>query len=118
MSEYTGNVGDFLWARVSYRDGSSVMDDPVTALDERNDDPAETPEGIQTDFDSDETESAGTANAVQPDPTPPGDGTTPSTGIEEMEISVYENVPSTGYVGMPIEGPDGQECGGHGTGQP
>ena len=32
-------VGQFLWAEVRYRDGESVDDDPVTALDERNDDP-------------------------------------------------------------------------------
>ncbi len=59
---------------------------------------------------------AGTANAVQPDPDPPTEGTTPGTGVVEMEMSVYENVPSTGYVGMPIAnlgdrnmigGPDG-----------
>ena len=33
-----GDVGDFLWAMVEYRDGYSMMDDPYTALDERNDD--------------------------------------------------------------------------------
>ena len=27
-----------MWAQVHYRDGASVVDDPVTALDERNDD--------------------------------------------------------------------------------
>ena len=36
MSEYTGDVGDFLWAMVEYRDGKSVVDDVVTVLDERN----------------------------------------------------------------------------------
>ena len=104
MSEYTGKAGQFLLARVSYRDGFSEVDDPVTALDERNDDPAETPEGIQTDFDSDIMVSASTANAVQPDPDPTPEGTTPDTGVVEMEMSVYENTPSTGYVGMPIAG--------------
>ena len=102
MSEYTGSVGEFLWARVSYRDGASLVDDPVTALDDRNYDAAGTL--IPDAGDTDEMESAGTANAVQPDPDPPTGGTMPDTGVEEMEISVYENVPSTGYVGMPIEG--------------
>ena len=32
-------VGKFLWAMVEYRDGASVEDGPVTAMDERNDDP-------------------------------------------------------------------------------
>ena len=102
MSEYTGSVGEFLWARVSYRDGASDVDDPVTALDDRNYDEAGTL--IPDAGDTDEMESAGTANAVQPDPDPPTGGTMPDTGVQEMEISVYENVPSTGYVGMPIEG--------------
>ena len=31
-----GDVGDFLWAMVEYRDGYSMVDDPFTALDERN----------------------------------------------------------------------------------
>ena len=34
-----GQVGYFLWAMVDYRDGYSMENDPVTALDERNDDP-------------------------------------------------------------------------------
>ena len=34
-----GQVGNFLWAMVDYRDGYSRENDPVTALDERNDDP-------------------------------------------------------------------------------
>ena len=119
MSEYRGNVGEFLWAMVRYRDGKSVMDDPVTALDERNDDPTTTPteqhrlqdrdaEGNLDDSDqlhhnSDEMKDAGTDRAVQPDPDPPGDGMTPDTGVVMIDRMVYENVPSTGYVGMPIE---------------
>ena len=39
-SEYTGTLGNFIWAKVRYRDGAGVEDDPVTALDERNDNPA------------------------------------------------------------------------------
>ena len=35
---FTGMAGNFVWAQVHYRDGASVVDDPVTALDERNDD--------------------------------------------------------------------------------
>ena len=33
---WTGEVGDFLWAMVEYRDGHNDDDDPVTATDERN----------------------------------------------------------------------------------
>ena len=39
MATFTGDVGSFVWSQVHYRDGASVVDDPVTALDERNDDP-------------------------------------------------------------------------------
>ena len=35
-SMYTGQIGQFLWALVDYRDGASLEDDPVTAHDERN----------------------------------------------------------------------------------
>ena len=47
---YQGKVGEYLWVRVDYRDGASVEDDPVTALDERNDNPATSATGdnIQT----------------------------------------------------------------------
>ncbi len=38
-SSYTGDAGAFVWAMVDYRDGASVENDPVTALDERNDNP-------------------------------------------------------------------------------
>ena len=37
--EHRGSVGSFVWAMVDYRDGASMDDDPVTALDERNDNP-------------------------------------------------------------------------------
>ena len=40
-----GKVGDFLWAMVDYRDGYSKENDPVTALDERNDDPDDGDDG-------------------------------------------------------------------------
>ena len=33
---WTGDVGDFLWAMVEYRDGHNDDDDPITATDERN----------------------------------------------------------------------------------
>ena len=120
MAEHTGNVGEFLWVMVEYRDGKSVVDDPVTALDERNDDP-ETPNTTEQHrlqdrdedgnvvasdnlhHNSDETREAGTTRAVQPDPDPPGDGMTPDTGVVMIDRMVYENVPSTGYVGAPIE---------------
>ena len=132
----TGQVGNFLWAMVDYRDGYSMENDPVTALDERNDDGPGT-DGIfgtnddspieqhklqnqQDDtlfYNSDEMEEAVTDNAVQTDPgTGTGPGGTPSTEPILMDRMVYENVPSTGYVGMPlgmlgtrdmIGGPDG-----------
>ena len=104
MPEFTGSVGDFVWAMVDYRDGASVMDDPVTALDERDDDPGTDPTPVETNHESDEMAFAGTKNAVQPDLDPPGDGMTPATGVEEITRMVYENVPSTGYVGNPIGG--------------
>ena len=130
-----GQVGNFLWAMVDYRDGYSMENDPVTALDERNDDPGtdgifgtgddapiETRKlvGNVVDtlfYNSDEMESAVTDNAVQTDPT---GGTLPdqmpSTEPILMDRMVYENVPSTGYVGIPLDmlgtrdmigGPDG-----------
>ena len=117
MSEYTGNVGQFLWAMVRYRDGASVVDDPVTALDERNDNPeteqlteqrsrlqdrdakGDVVDGDTLFYNSDEMATSSTANAVQPDPDPPGDGMTPGTGVVTIDRMVYENVPSTGYVG-------------------
>ena len=128
----TGQVGNFLWAMVDYRDGYSMENDPVTALDERNDDFLGTPTIIEQhklpddpanpqvdtlDYNSDEMEEAVTDNAVQTDPgTGTGPGETPSTEPILVDRMVYENVPSTGYVGMPlgmlgardmIGGPDG-----------
>ncbi len=121
MYMHTGTVGQFLHARVSYRDGASVMDDPVTALDERNDYPGP---GTPTDssaqnfvenkkfmsggadtlyYNSDEMATSSTANAVQPDPDPTTDPDAPATGVERFELMVYENVPSTGYVGDPLQ---------------
>ena len=124
-SEYTAEVGEFVWAEVRYRDGASVENDPVTALDERNDDP-ETGDTENKKFGSDASDNTahnsdemieeGTVNAVQTDPDPPDDPDAPATGVVLMERMVYENVPSTGYVGDPIEdlgdrdeigGPDG-----------
>ena len=130
-----GQVGKFLWAMVDYRDGYSMENDPVTALDERNDGPGtdgifgtgdDTPietrklVGAVPDtlfYNSDEMESAVTDNAVQTDPsTGGGPDQTPSTEPILMDRMVYENVPSTGYVGIPLDmlgtrnmigGPDG-----------
>ena len=102
-----------------YRDGASVEDDPVTALDERNDNPGTDNETEQHKFqdvdengdadqdalhhNSDRMEMAVTDNAVQPDPDPGEDAEGPSTGVVMKSRMVYENVPSTGYVGDPIE---------------
>ena len=98
MATYAdGTAGQFLWARVSYRDGASVKNDPVTALDERNDDPSDSL--IQTGHNSDEMEEKRTANAVKALPDDPlGPGEAP----EPQSRSVPENVPSTGYVGAPL----------------
>ena len=128
-SEYTGMVGDFLWAMVSYRDGASMENDYVTVLDERNDGPGTPDDTEHHKFEiegaspadtlfhnSDNMLEEGTANAVRKDPTPPADPDAPATGVQMLERMVYENVPSTGYVGDPIEklgdrdeigGPDG-----------
>ena len=100
MAEHTGNVGEFLWAMVDYRDGASIVDDPVTAADERNYDSAGAE--IPTDGDTDEMLSKGTDNAVQPDPDPTDEEEEGSSGVETFTRMVYENVPSTGYVGDPI----------------
>ena len=133
-SEYEAESGRFVWAMVEYRDGHNVENDPVTALDERNDDPDTTttadedteqhkyPLHISTDasgeevissaertadllfHNSDKTKSKVTDNAVQPDPDDPDAPSGPSTGVEMITRMVYENVPSTGYVGAPLEG--------------
>ena len=133
MSEYTGRVGNFIWARARYRDGASVENDPVTALDERNDsstttnqieqhkfqylDENESPDRSDTLFyNSDEAIGEGTENAVQANPDPENRSDKPTGGVETFELTVYENMPSTGYVGVPlpdlgtrseIGGPDG-----------
>ena len=115
-------AGRFVWAIVDYRDGASSVDDPVTVLDERNDDPETTEDneieqhkyqnrdaqgelvsGDELFHNSDEMKSGVTANAVQPDPDDPDAPTGPSTGVVRIDRSVFENVPSTGYVGVPIE---------------
>ncbi len=105
MSEYTGDVGEFLWAMVEYRDGASVVDDVVTVLDERNASSTTTGTAPDADdYDSDRMLETGTDNAVQADPDPPTDPDAPATGVEMLTRMVYENVPSTGYAGDPIEG--------------
>ena len=128
-AEHTGMVGSFVWAMVDYRDGASMDDDPVTALDERNDDPetdavtehhkfeiqgATPPDTLfhNSDWMLDE----GTENAVRTDPGSGTDPMMPSLEDIPVELMVYENVPSTGYVGTPLDYydlryPDGQ--GGH-----
>ena len=125
--KYTGEAGEFVWAKVSYRDGASVVDDPVTALDERNDNPgtdateqhklqnltdADPPvleTGDNLHHNSDEMLTKVTDTAVQAPHTEPGTGpgdeTTDPTGppsVIEIERTVPENTPSTGYVGMPL----------------
>ena len=75
------------------------------------------PSADELDHNSDEMESAVTDNAVQTDPTGgTGPDQTPSTEPILMDRMVYENVPSTGYVGIPLDmlgtrdmigGPDG-----------
>ena len=129
--EHLGSVGNFVWAMVDYRDGASVDDDPVTALDERNND-TETEDATEhhkfqdenddgtpdtTDMlyhNSDRMMSEGTENAVRRDPAGGTDPATPSLDVVMRDRMVYENVPSTGYVGIPLDGlhyPDGK--GGH-----
>ena len=120
----TGMVGDFLRARVEYRDGWSAEDNPVTdrvegasparGNDERNeDDPrtdplVERPTNATAPYDSDERLMAALDSAVR-DPEVPetqdpetGPGTPPPPIV--LTRHVYENVPGTGYVGAPILG--------------
>ena len=121
---YKGEVGNFVWSQVHYRDGASVVDDPVTALDERNDDPGtepttenhkfpddpNQPDADSLDHNSDEMLSKVTDSAVQAPVgegpgTGPGDTTTDPTGppsVINIERRVPENTPSTGYVGTPL----------------
>ena len=110
-----GLIGKFIWVMVKYRDGSSVVDDPVTALDERNNDPdgadeffeideaATAPAGddsrIETRYDSDEMQSKGTPNALQSDPEGPDPSAFPD---DTIRLEVPESLPSTGYVGVPV----------------
>ena len=121
--KHTGKAGQFLWAEVAYRDGKSVEDDPVTALDERNNDPAsdltehhklqnmtndDPPAPDSTDdlyyhHNSDRMLPEGADNAVRKDPASGDDPDTPSTDLVLQERTVYENVPSTGYVGIPLD---------------
>jgi hypothetical protein len=115
-NRWTGEVGDFLWAMVEYRDGHNDDDDPITATDERNYGANSALLDLDVDGDSDRMEEAGAANAVQTAPATTTDPTLPTGGFVELARTVYENVPSTGYVGLPIEdvgarnmvgGPDG-----------
>ena len=91
MYKFRGELGNFVWAQVHYRDGASVVDHPVTALDERNDDPdTDTPteqhkfpgrnDDDTLDHNSDEMLSKVTDSAVQAlsggPPTPDPDDTT------------------------------------------
>ena len=124
---FTGDVGSFVWSQVHYRDGASVVDDPVTALDERNDDPETdnnteqhkyrnlnadgTPYGGDNSFhNSDEMLDKVTDTAVQepstgPGAGDPGDTTGDPTGppsVINVQRMVPENTPSTGYVGAPL----------------
>ena len=103
-------VGKFLWAMVEYRDGASVEDDPVTAHDERNDDPAssgdddipntgDTGDVVETRHDSDGMLSKSTSNAVQRDPATTDPSAFPA---QTINLEVSESTPSTGYVGMPV----------------
>ena len=110
--EYTGPVGSFVWTMVDYRDGYSMEDDPVTALDERNADPdSESVEqhkyqnntDDQLFHNSDMMISKGTDNAVQKDPDEDDGVPLPSTSPVLVNRMVYENVPSTGYTGIPLE---------------
>ena len=103
-------VGKFLWAMVEYRDGASVEDDPVTAHDERNDDPStagadnipgtgDTDDTVETQHDSDRMSSEATENAVQRDPATTDPSAFPA---QTINLEVSESTPSTGYVGMPV----------------
>ena len=122
MYKFRGELGNFVWAQVHYRDGASVVDHPVTALDERNDDPGTPGDTEQHKFpgrndddtlhhNSDEMLSKVTDSAVQalsggPPVPDPDDTTTAPSGppsVIDIQRMVPENTPSTGYVGIPLE---------------
>ena len=116
IDRIVGNVGDFLWASVDYRDGASVENDPITALDERNDNPETDAITEQHKFqiggadptdtlfhNSDEMLREGTDKAVQEplDDTQDGPRVPKTTTVQRF---VAESTPSTGYAGDPIKG--------------
>ena len=116
MGTYVANddyIGRFLHARVEYRDGWSLTDDPATADDERNNDDPRTTDVTEEPvdgFDSDEMLDGKTDNAVQTDPGEPtgpggpgpGPGGPPDPTVRSERLEVAENTPGTGYVGAPV----------------
>ena len=104
---FRGTVGEYLWVNVEYRDGASVEDNPVTLIDERNDDPGTLADSaVETDHDTDEVLSSGTDNAVQS--LPSGHAQSASSGSAgtsvAIDLEIAENTPGTGYAGFPVAG--------------
>ncbi len=106
-----GDVGKFLHARVTYRDGASIEDDPVTDVDER-DTTIDNTDTLATEP-NDNALIGKTKNAVAPmagdDDEEEDPNMAPTFTPAAVEIMVPENTPSTGYVGSPVVAMDDSE---------
>ena len=92
------DVGRFLHARVTYRDGHNIEDDPVTPIiteDERN--AAEQQDRVVIMA----TENAVLLEAPRGPEVPTVDGP-PAFSSDDVEFEIPENTPSTAYVGSPV----------------
>ena len=97
------DVGRFLHARVAYRDGHNIEDDPVTPIitaDERDD-----PNVDQDRLVIMATENAVLLEAPRGPEAPSVDGP-PAFGPDDVEFEIPENAPSTAYVGGPVVATD------------
>ena len=96
------DVGMFLHARVEYRDGASVEDDPVTTpgTDTTNDERNNGGPDSETDtFDSDVMLTMSTTKAVV---ATPAVNTAPEFSAGPIGREVSENTPGTAYVDYPV----------------
>ena len=93
------DVGRFLHARVTYRDGHNIEDDPVTPIiteDERDDEAAEQDRVVIM-----ATENAVLLEAPRGPEAPRVDGP-PAFSEDAFVFEIPENTPSTAYVGSPV----------------
>ena len=108
MNMYTGMAGNFVWAMVDYRDGASVVDDPVTALDERNDNPGS--DGLLGTPDDGDTEHHKFQNLTDADPPVLDTGDDSFHNSDEMLSKVTDSAVQAPATDPPGPGP-GDETG-------